>query len=144
MSACPAARDVALVHAALAREVALRDRPFSKPAVLLSGGETTVSLRAKGGRGGRNGEFALALGLAIDGHRITALAADTDGIDGSEDNAGAFADGTTARRLRAAGLDARKLLDANDSFTGFSAIGDVFQTGPTGTNVNDFRAILIR
>ncbi len=138
------ARDVALVHAALAREVALRDRPFSKPAVLLSGGETTVSLRAKGGRGGRNGEFALALGLAIDGHRITALAADTDGIDGSENNAGAFADGTTARRLRGAGLDARKLLDANDSFTGFSAIGDVFQTGPTGTNVNDFRAILIR
>ncbi|WP_105383127.1 glycerate kinase type-2 family protein [Neorhizobium alkalisoli] len=137
-------RDVALVHAALAREVALRDRPFLKPAVLLSGGETTVTLRGKGGRGGRNGEFALALALAIDGHPITALAADTDGIDGSEDNAGAFADGTTARRLRAAGLDARKLLDANDSFTGFSAIGDIFQTGPTGTNVNDFRAILIR
>lgn len=137
-------RDVALVHAALAREVALRDRPFLKPAVLLSGGETTVTLRRKGGRGGRNGEFALALALAIDGHPITALAADTDGIDGSENNAGAFADGKTAKRLRAAGLDARKLLDANDSFTGFSAIGDIFQTGPTGTNVNDFRAILIR
>lgn len=137
-------RDVALVHAALAREVALRDRPFLKPAVLLSGGETTVTLRGKGGRGGRNGEFALALALAIDGHAITALAADTDGIDGSESNAGAFADGATARRLRAAGLDGRKLLDANDSFTGFSAISDIFQTGPTGTNVNDFRAILIR
>ncbi|CDZ34468.1 glycerate kinase [Neorhizobium galegae] len=138
------ARDVALVHAALAREVSLRDRPFAKPAVLLSGGETTVTLRAKGGKGGRNGEFALALALAIDGHAITALAADTDGIDGSETNAGAFADGTTARRLRAAGLDGRKLLDGNDSFSGFAAIGDLFETGPTGTNVNDFRAILLR
>ncbi|CDZ60303.1 glycerate kinase type-2 family protein [Neorhizobium galegae] len=138
------ARDVALVHAALAREVSLRDRPFAKPAVLLSGGETTVTLRAKGGKGGRNGEFVLALALAIDGHEITALAADTDGIDGSETNAGAFADGTTARRLRAAGLDGRKLLDGNDSFSGFAAIGDIFETGPTGTNVNDFRAILLR
>ncbi len=137
-------RDVALVHAALAREVAQRDRPFAKPAVLLSGGETTVTLRAKGGKGGRNGEFALALALAIDGHAITALAADTDGIDGSETNAGAFADGTTARRLRAAGKDGRKLLDGNDSFSGFTAIDDIFETGPTGTNVNDFRAILVR
>ncbi|WP_105422457.1 glycerate kinase [Neorhizobium sp. T25_27] len=138
------ARDVALVHAALAREVSLRGRPFAKPAVLLSGGETTVTLRAKGGKGGRNGEFALALALAIDGHDVTALAADTDGIDGSETNAGAFADGTTARRLGAAGLDGRKLLDGNDSFSGFAAIGDIFETGPTGTNVNDFRAILLR
>ena len=138
------ARDVALVHAALAREVALRDRPFARPAVLLSGGETTVTLRTRGGKGGRNGEFALALSLAIDGHAVTALAADTDGIDGSETNAGAFADGTTARRLRAAGLDGRKLLAGNDSFSGFSAIGDLFTTGPTGTNVNDFRAILLR
>lgn len=137
-------RDVALVHAALAREVALRDRPFAKPAVLLSGGETTVTLRSKGGKGGRNGEFALAFALAIDGHGITALAADTDGIDGSETNAGAFADGTTARRLRVAGLDGRKLLDGNDSFSGFSTIGDLFSAGPTGTNVNDFRAILVR
>jgi hydroxypyruvate reductase len=138
------ARDVALVHAAIAREVSLRDRPFAKPAVLLSGGETTVTLRAKGGKGGRNSEFVLALALAIDGHDITALAADTDGIDGSETNAGAFADGTTARRLRAAGLDGRKLLDGNDSFSGFAAIGDIFETGPTGTNVNDFRAIVLR
>ncbi|WP_440412611.1 glycerate kinase type-2 family protein [Neorhizobium petrolearium] len=137
-------RDVALVHAAIAREVALRDRPFARPAVLLSGGETTVTLRSKGGKGGRNGEFALAFALAIDGHDITALAADTDGIDGSESNAGAFADGTSARRLRIAGLDGRKLLDSNDSFSGFSAIGDLFSTGPTGTNVNDFRAILVR
>lgn len=138
------ARDVALVHAALAREVVLRGRPFPRPAVLLSGGETTVTLRGKGGRGGRNGEFALALALAIDGHPVTALAADTDGIDGSEDNAGAFVDGTTARRLRALGLDGRTLLAGNDSYSGFEAIGDLFVTGPTGTNVNDFRAILIR
>ncbi|KEQ08391.1 glycerate kinase type-2 family protein [Pseudorhizobium pelagicum] len=138
------ARDVALVHAALSREVAQRGRPFPRPAVLLSGGETTVTLRGKGGRGGRNGEFALALALAIDGHPVTALAADTDGIDGSEDNAGAFVDGTTARRLRALGLDGRTLLAGNDSYSGFEAIGDLFVTGPTGTNVNDFRAILIR
>lgn len=138
------ARDVALVHAALAREVVLRGRPFPRPAVLLSGGETTVTLRGKAGRGGRNGEFALALALAIDGSPVTALAADTDGIDGSENNAGAFVDGTTARRLRAYGLDGRSLLAGNDSYSGFEAIGDLFVTGPTGTNVNDFRAILIR
>lgn len=138
------ARDVALVHAAIAREIALRDRPFAKPAVLLSGGETTVTLRGKGGKGGRNGEFALALALAIDGQDIVALAADTDGIDGSEDNAGAFADGTSARRLLTSGHDGRKLLEANNSFTGFAAIGDLVVTGPTGVNVNDFRAILIQ
>jgi len=138
------ARDVALVHAAIAREVLARGRPFSRPAVLLSGGETTVTLRGRGGRGGRNGEFALAMALAIDGHAIEVLAADTDGIDGSEDNAGAFADGTTVRRLRAAGIDPKEMLDRNDSYTAFSIIGDLHKTGPTGTNVNDFRAVLIR
>lgn len=137
------ARDVALVHAALAREISLRDRPFTKPAVILSGGETTVTLKSKGGRGGRNGEFALALALAIDGFNISAIAGDTDGIDGSEDNAGAFVDGTTVRRLLAEGHDARKLLAANNSYTGFEASGDLLMTGPTGVNVNDFRAILI-
>ncbi|OWO92077.1 glycerate kinase [Rhizobium esperanzae] len=138
-------RDVALVHAAIAREVLGRNRPFSKPVVILSGGETTVTLRAKGGKGGRNGEFTLAMALAIDGQDdIDVLAADTDGIDGSEDNAGAFADGGTVKRLRAAGLDPRRLLDGNDSYSAFKAIGDLFETGPTGTNVNDFRAILIR
>ncbi|MBB2687512.1 UNVERIFIED_ORG: hydroxypyruvate reductase [Rhizobium etli] len=137
-------RDVAQVHAAIAREVLGRNRPFSKPVVILSGGETTVTLRAKGGRGGRNGEFALAMALAINGQEgIHLLAADTDGIDGSEDNAGAFVDGGTVKRLRAAGLDARRLLDGNDSYSGFAAVGDLFETGPTGTNVNDFRAILI-
>lgn len=138
-------RDVALVHAAIAREVLGRNRPFSKPVVLLSGGETTVTLKAKGGKGGRNGEFTLAMALAIDGQDgIAVLAADTDGIDGSEDNAGAFADGGTVKRLRVAGLDPRRLLDGNDSYSAFQAIGDLFETGPTGTNINDFRAILIR
>lgn len=137
-------RDVALVHAAIAREVLGRNRPFPKPVVILSGGETTVTLRTKGGKGGRNGEFALAMALAIDGQEgIHLLAADTDGIDGSEDNAGAFADGGTVKRLRAAGLDPRRLLDGNDSYSGFAAVDDLFETGPTGTNVNDFRAILI-
>ena len=137
------ARDMALVHAALAREVALRSRPFARPAVLLSGGETTVTLRSRNGKGGRNGEFALALALAIDGHDIFALAADTDGIDGSETNAGAFVDGKTAKRIRAAGLDGKQLLQANNSYAAFAALEDLFVTGPTGTNVNDFRAILI-
>ncbi|APO78667.1 hydroxypyruvate reductase (plasmid) [Rhizobium etli 8C-3] len=137
-------RDVALVHAAIAREVLGRNRPFEKPSVILSGGETTVTLRARGGKGGRNGEFALSAALAIDGYDIHLLAADTDGIDGSEDNAGAFADGTSVRRLRESGLDPRRLLDGNDSYSAFQAIGDLFETGPTGTNVNDFRAILVR
>jgi hydroxypyruvate reductase len=136
-------RDVASVHAAIAREVLAKDRPFAKPVVILSGGETTVTLKGKGGKGGRNGEFALAMALAIEGHDLHLLAADTDGIDGSQNNAGAFADGETMRRLRAAGFDPRRLLDGNDSYSGFKAIGDLFETGPTGTNVNDFRAILV-
>ena len=137
-------RDVAQVHAAMAREIAVRNRPFSKPVVVLSGGETTVTLRGKG-RGGRNAEFLLALAIAIDGvGGITALAADTDGIDGSEDNAGAFADGGTATRLRHAGIDPLAALGDNDAYSAFAAIGDLLVTGPTGTNVNDFRAVLIR
>ncbi|MBJ3785943.1 glycerate kinase type-2 family protein [Devosia sediminis] len=137
------ARDVAQVHAALAREIATRDRPFSKPVVLLSGGETTVTLRGKG-RGGRNGEFLLSLAIALDGiDGVTALAGDTDGIDGSEDNAGAFVDGTSAQRMREAGVDPQAALANNDAYGAFAAIGDLFVTGPTGTNVNDFRAILI-
>ncbi|RYE08597.1 MAG: glycerate kinase [Hyphomicrobiales bacterium] len=137
-------RDVAEVHAAIAREVQLRNRPFAKPALLLSGGETTVTVRGKG-KGGRNAEFLLAFALAIDGvSGITALAADTDGIDGSEDNAGAFADGTSIARMRQAGIDPRAALANNDAWTAFHAIGDLLATGPTGTNVNDFRAILVR
>lgn len=137
------AREVALVHAAIAKEILARNRPFSKPVVILSGGETTVTIRKMGGKGGRNGEFALAAAIALDGYDFHLIAADTDGIDGSEANAGAFADGTTVKRLRLTALDARRILDANDSFTAFNAIGDLFETGPTGTNVNDFRAILL-
>lgn len=139
------ARDVGLVHAALAREVARRDRPFARPVVLLSGGETTVTLRRKDGRGGRNTAFLLAFAQAVDGVAgITALAADTDGIDGTEDNAGAFADGGSAGRMRAVGVDPGAAMAAEDAWGAFAAAGDLFVTGPTGTNVNDFRAILIR
>ena len=138
------ARDVGLVHAAIAREVAQRNRPFAKPVVVLSGGETTVTVRGEG-RGGRNGEFLLSLALGIDGvGGISALAADTDGIDGSQDNAGAFADHRTIARLVARRLDAAALLERNDSWAAFDALGDLFKPGPTGTNVNDFRAILIQ
>jgi hydroxypyruvate reductase len=112
---------------------------------MLSGGETTVTITAKGGRGGRNTEFLLSFAQAIDGQAgITALAADMDGIDGSEDNAGAFADGTSAARLRAAGHDPAALLAKHDAWGAFDALGDLFVPGPTGTNVNDLRAILIR
>jgi glycerate 2-kinase len=137
------AREVGKVHAALAREVALRGRPFAGPVVMLSGGETTVTLRGKG-RGGRNSEFLLALALAAEGVQFAALAADTDGIDGSESNAGAFADGGSMARLRALGVDPAALLAGNDAWTAFDRLGDLFVTGPTGTNVNDFRAILVR
>lgn len=137
------AREVAHVHAALAREVLTRNRPFTAPVVLLSGGETTVTVRGKG-KGGRNTEFLLSFALGIAGAGgISALAADTDGIDGSEDNAGAFADANTAARLAGLGRDARSLLNANDAWSAFDALGDLFVPGPTGTNVNDFRAIYI-
>lgn len=138
------ARDVASVHAAIAREIATRNRPFAKPVLLLSGGETTVTLRAKG-KGGRNSEFLLSFALGINGVAgIHAVAADTDGIDGSEDNAGAFADGHTVERMRQAGVDAKFMLMQNNAWTAFHAIDDLLVTGPTGTNVNDFRAILIQ
>ncbi|NEI72458.1 DUF4147 domain-containing protein [Rhizobium lusitanum] len=137
------AREAGLFHAALALEIEKADRPFSRPVVLLSGGETTVTVRGAG-RGGRNTEFLLSFANRIAGARhIHALAADTDGIDGTEDNAGAFADGTTAARLLQKGLQAGTLLAGNDAWSGFAAIDDLFVTGPTGTNVNDFRAILI-
>ncbi|WP_192355612.1 glycerate kinase type-2 family protein [Mesorhizobium mediterraneum] len=138
------AREVGGVHAAIARGVATRNRPFPKPVLILSGGETTVTLRAKG-KGGRNSEFLLAFAIGISGmDGINALAADTDGIDGSENNAGAFADGSTVSRMRAAGVDAKAILAGNNAWTAFNAIGDLFVPGPTGTNVNDLRAILIR
>lgn len=138
------ARDVGMVHAAIAREVAIRNRPFAVPCVLLSGGETTVTIRDATGRGGRNSEFLLSFAGGIEGLKMTALAADTDGIDGSETNAGAFADGDSWKRLRDKGRDPRALLSAHDAWSAFNALGDLFVPGPTGTNVNDFRAILIR
>ncbi|MFK4824433.1 glycerate kinase [Paenochrobactrum sp. BZR 588] len=137
------AREVAHVHSAIAKEISMRDRPFQKPVILLSGGETTVTMRHKG-KGGRNTEFLLSLAMDIAGDgRIYALAADTDGIDGSEDNAGAFADGTSIDRLREKGLNGADFLQKNDAWSAFSALNDLYVTGPTGTNVNDFRAILI-
>ncbi len=138
------ARDVGMVHAAIAREVALNDRPFARPCVLLSGGETTVTIRDTAGRGGRNSEFLMALAGGLEGLKITALAADTDGIDGSESNAGAFANGQSWRRLRELGHDPGALLSGHDAWSAFNALGDLFVPGPTGTNVNDFRAVLIR
>jgi hydroxypyruvate reductase len=138
------ARDVGSMHAAIAREVAARNRPFRKPVLILSGGETTVTLRAKG-KGGRNSELLLSFALGIQGvEGVHALAADTDGIDGSEDNAGAFADGSTVSRMRAAGVDARAMLASNNAWNAFHAVDDLFVPGPTGTNVNDLRAILVR
>jgi hydroxypyruvate reductase len=132
------------MHAAIAREVAAQGRPFAAPVVILSGGETTVTLRHKDGRGGRNTAFLLGFAQAIDGVAgITALAADTDGIDGSQDNAGAFADSGTASAMRAAGIDPADALRRNDAWGAFHAAGTLFVTGPTGTNVNDFRAVLI-
>ena len=111
--------------------------------MLLSGGETTVTLKGNG-RGGRNTEFLLGLALALDGAPgIHALAADTDGIDGSEDNAGAFVTPLTLQRARALGLDIRRFLAANDAWGYFSSLGDLLVTGPTRTNVNDFRALMI-
>ncbi|NOV20297.1 glycerate kinase [Ensifer adhaerens] len=137
------AREVGSLHAAIVREIAQKSRPLAQPIVVLSGGETTVTLRGKG-KGGRNSEFLLALARDIDGlSDVCALAADTDGVDGSESNAGAFAGGETIGKMRAAGLDASKLLDDNDSWSAFSATGDLFEPGPTGTNINDFRAILL-
>ena len=111
--------------------------------MLLSGGETTVTVRGKG-RGGRNVEFLTGLALGLHGAPgVFALAADTDGIDGSEDNAGAIVTPDTLARARAAGLDVPALLTANDCYALFATLGDLVVTGPTLTNVNDFRAILV-
>ncbi|MEQ6249207.1 glycerate kinase [Sulfitobacter sp. HNIBRBA3233] len=132
------------MHAAIAREVVRHNRPFTAPVVILSGGETTVTLRNRDGRGGRNTAFLLSFALGIEGQRgIYAMAADTDGIDGSQDNAGAFAHGGTAAAIRAAGHDPARMLADNDAWGAFHAADALFVPGPTGTNVNDFRAILI-
>ncbi|RJF95094.1 glycerate kinase type-2 family protein [Noviherbaspirillum saxi] len=137
------ARDVGMMHAALARQIALRGQPFAKPCVLISGGETTVTVRGKG-RGGRNAEFLLSFAATVGGQRgVHAIACDTDGIDGSEDNAGAICGPDSVARAEAMGMRARAMLDNNDGYGFFNALGDLIVTGPTRTNVNDFRAILI-
>ncbi len=137
------ARDVGAVHAAIARQIAQHGQPFKKPCVLLSGGETTVTVRGKG-RGGRNAEFLLSLATALDGcPGIHAIACDTDGIDGSEDNAGATCQPDSIACAERLGLRARAMLDDNDGYGFFSALGDLVVSGPTRTNVNDFRAVLI-
>ena len=138
-------RDIAMMHGAIARSVKTSGQPFKPPCVILSGGETTVTLGSMGvGKGGRNSEFLLAFAQAIAGSTgIHALAADTDGIDGSENNAGGFVDGQTIDAIRAGGGNAAKLLAGHDSWTGLHLANSLFVTGHTGTNVNDFRAILV-
>jgi len=137
------AREVAIVHAGIARQIRTFGQPASAPCVILSGGETTVTVRGRG-RGGRNAEFLLALAIALDGMPgVDAIACDTDGIDGTEDNAGAVIGPDTLARAVASGLDARTLLLENDGYSFFAGLGDLVVTGPTRTNVNDFRAILI-
>ena len=162
-------REVGKVHAALARAVALHSQPFEKPCVILSGGETTVTIRprapgqpkgwgepqearpgrgesqeARPGRGGRAGEFCLGLAQALQGQAgVYALAADTDGIDGVEDNAGAFVVPDTLQRAAQLGMKIDAYLDRNDAYGYFEPLGDLLVTGPTHTNVNDFRSLLI-
>ena len=142
-------REVGKVHAALARATARGTGAFEKPCVILSGGETTVTIKKQPvatpkGRGGRAGEFCMGLALALQGQgSVYAIAADTDGIDGIEDNAGAFVAPDTLERATAKGLKLTDHLDHNDAYGYFDALGDLVVTGPTHTNVNDFRALLI-
>jgi hydroxypyruvate reductase len=147
-------REVGKVHAALARHVARHGAPFARPCVILSGGETTVTVKPKGdgprgpgtrpGQGGRATEFLLGCAIALQGEPgVHVLAGDTDGIDGVEDNAGAIVTPSTLARAQAAGLKAAEYLDANDAYHFFKPLGDLVVPGPTFTNVNDFRAVLI-
>lgn len=137
-------REVGKVHAALARAVARHGQLFQRPCVILSGGETTVTVKAKGGRGGRATEFLLGCAIALQGQPgVWVLAADTDGIDGMEDNAGALVAPDTLARAAAQGIKPADLLDRNDAYSFFEALDDLVVPGPTFTNVNDFRALLV-
>ncbi len=130
------------MHAAVAKEALLSGNPVPAPACLLSGGETTVTLKGKG-KGGRNQEFVLAAALEVAGwENILVLSAGTDGTDGPTDAAGAFADGKTLRRAKTMGLDPWSFLKENDSYSFFEKLGDLLITGPTGTNVMDLRILL--
>jgi glycerate 2-kinase len=135
-------REVAKVHAAIVKEILAHGRPVKSPACILSGGETTVTLRGQG-KGGRNQEFVLAAALALEGFGPAVIfSAGTDGIDGPTDAAGAMADPTTLRRARELGLDAWKCLENNDSYNFFKPLGSLIETGPTGTNVMDVRILI--
>ena len=137
------ARDVGKVMAGIARQIARHGQPVASPCVLLSGGETTVTVRGSG-RGGRNAEYLLSLAIAVGEHaNIYAIAADTDGVDGQDDVAGAIVTPDTQQRARALGLSPVAYLDDNDAHSFFEALGDSVVTGPTRTNVNDFRAVLV-
>jgi hydroxypyruvate reductase len=135
------AAEVAKVMAALVREIKTHGNPWKPPVALISGGECTVTIRSEGGRGGRCAEFLLSLGIETGG--VWAIAADTDGIDGSEDNAGAVLSPDSLQRASLQGLSARALLANNDSYGFFSTLADLVTTGPTRTNVNDYRAIVV-
>jgi glycerate 2-kinase len=138
------AREVAKAHGALALEIRQHGLPWQPPVALISGGETTVTVRADG-RGGRNSEYLLSLAITLGGaEKVHALACDTDGIDGSEDNAGAVLTPDSLARAAAKRLDAAKLLAGNDAYAFFSGAGDLVVTGPTRTNVNDYRVILVQ
>jgi hydroxypyruvate reductase len=136
-------RDVALVHAAVAKEILASGRPLRPPACVISGGETTVTLRGSG-LGGRNQEFVLAAAIALSGYdRVVVLSGGTDGTDGPTDAAGAVADGRTVARARRLGLEAARFLAENDSYHFFEPLGDLLKTGPTKTNVMDIRLLLV-
>jgi glycerate 2-kinase len=138
------AAEVAKVMAGLVREIRKYSTPFRPPVALISGGECTVTVREEGGRGGRCAEFLLSLAIELQGlDEVWAMAADTDGIDGSEDNAGAFMTPDSVNRASKKGLEAKALLAKHDSYGFFSALGDLLVTGPTRTNVNDYRAIVV-
>ena len=136
--------DVALVHSAIVKQVIKFGQPAKAPLCILSGGETTVTIKNNNGKGGRNTQFLLSLAIALASTKnVYAIACDTDGIDGSENNAGAILYPDTLERAYKKGLNPKDYLERNDSYSFFYKLGDIIETGPTYTNVNDFRAILI-
>ncbi|MEO1127854.1 MAG: glycerate kinase, partial [Cyanobacteria bacterium J06639_16] len=138
------AKEVGIVHGGIAKQVIRHHQPIVPPCVILSGGETTVTVSGSGGQGGRNSEFLLSLAVALDGlPGVYAIACDTDGIDGSEDNAGALITPDTLFQAKSKGIKASQYLETHDSYRFFAALDMLVMTGPTLTNVNDFRAILI-